>query len=148
MALVRRGPNRDVVLTDLLESFFDEPYLRPFWRGSGPLVRQDIPLDILEEKDAVVVKASVPGIRPDDLHVEVEDDRLRIWGEVKQDEEHTEDDYYLREHRYGRLERMTTLPCAVDSETADAEIDGGTLILTLPKAAAARRKEIPVQARH
>lgn len=148
MALIRRRTPRDMVrMSDLMESFFNEPMRSAWPKDVLRASFEDIPLDILEQDDALIVKASVPGIKPDDLHVEVEADRLRIWGESREDKERKDEDYYLREHRYGRVERIVTLPYAVNSDEAKADVDGGMLTLTLPKAPDAKHKEIKVQAK-
>ena len=149
MALIRRRPTRDIIrMNDLMESFFNEP-MRSVWPTGtlGTAFTEDIPLDILEQDNALIVKASVPGIKPEDLHVEVEAERLRIWGESREDKERKDEDYYLREHRYGRVERVTTLPYTVDSDKAKADVEGGMLTLRLPKAPGAKHKEIKVQAK-
>jgi HSP20 family protein len=146
MTLLRRSPTRDIVnLRDNLDRFFDErfftPILSPLWETD---TMGAIPLDIIEEGNDIRVKASVPGIKPQDLHVEVVDDQLHIWGEVKQDKEREDKDYYMREHRYGRIERMVTLPYPVNSDKAKAEFKDGMLTLTLPKTAEVMRKEIKI----
>ena len=72
------------------------------------------------------------------------DDRLHIWGEAKEDKERKDEAYYLREHRYGRVERMVTLPYSVNSDKAKAEFKDGVLSLTLPKSAETPRREIKI----
>jgi HSP20 family protein len=131
-------------MRDALDRFFDESMFRPSWWG---METRAIPLDVIEEDKNIIVKASIPGIKPSDLHVEVDEDSLRIWGEMKEETERKDEAYYLREHRYGRLERSTLLPYAVSAEKAKAEFENGMLTLTLPKASEARRKEIKVQAK-
>ena len=146
MSLLRRNTNRDLApMRELMTRLFDEPSLRPGWLGTEGFGPSSIPLDIVEEGDTLRVTASVPGVQADALHVEVDDDALRIWGETKEDKEHKEDAYYLREHRYGRVERTVRLPYAVKAEGAQAEFDNGVLTLSLPKSETARRKEIKVQ---
>lgn len=144
MTLLRRSPTRDMVnLRDTLDRFFDERFFMPTL-STEVFEARDIPLDIITEGNDVKVKASLPGIKPQDLHVEVVDDKLHIWGEAKEEKERTETDYYLRERRYGRVERMVTLPYAVNSEKAKAEFKDGVLNLTLPKTAETPRKEIKI----
>ncbi len=147
MALIRRRlplPHEVSSLHDAIDRLFDENLSRVAWpfemRGA-----REIPLDVFEEGDEIVVKASAPGIKADDLHVEVRDDVLRIWGEVKEDKERQEKDYYMREHRYGRIERSVTLPCPVKTDKAKAVFEDGMLTLNLPKAAEVHGKEIKVQ---
>jgi HSP20 family protein len=143
MTLLRRSPTREMVtLRDSLDRFFDERFFTPMFGAEG--MNETIPLDIIEEGNDLKVKASVPGVKPQDLHVEVVDDRLHIWGETKEDKERKEENYHLREHSYGRLERMVTLPYPVNSDKAKAEFKDGMLNLTLPKSAETPRKEIKI----
>jgi HSP20 family protein len=144
MTLLRRSPTREMVtLRDSLDRFFDERFFAPMFRDIES-VTDTIPLDIIEEGNDLKVKASVPGVQPQNLHVEVIDDRLHIWGEAKEDKERKDEAYYLREHRYGRVERMVTLPYSVNSDKAKAEFKDGVLNLTLPKSTETPRKEIKI----
>jgi HSP20 family protein len=144
MTLLRRSPTREMVtLRDSLDRFFDERFFTPMFREIDD-TNETIPLDIVEEGNDLKVKAAVPGIQPQNLHVEVVDDKLHIWGEAKEDKERNDETYYLREHRYGRVERMVTLPYSVNSDKAKAEFKDGMLSLTLPKSADTPRKEIKI----
>jgi HSP20 family protein len=148
MALVRRQPSRELVsLHDTIDRMFDESFMRPMWPRFGLEAREagHIPLDIAEEESSVVVKASVPGIKPEELNVQLRDDVLSISGEVKEEKERKEENYHLREHRYGRFERSVTLPCPVLSDKAEAVFENGMLTLTLPKAAETQSKRISVK---
>jgi HSP20 family protein len=143
MTLLRRSPTREMVtLRDSLDRFFDERFFTPMF--GMETVNETIPLDIIEEGNDLKVKASVPGVQPQNLHVEVVDDRLHIWGEAKEEKEHQDEAYYLREHRYGRVERTVTLPYSVNSDKAKAEFKDGVLSLTLPKSTETPRKEIRI----
>lgn len=146
MALSRRLPATDILsMRDMFDRFFDDNFYRMTpWENSAFTTR-NIPLDISEKDDQVLVKASIPGIKPEELHVEVDDEVLRIWGDVKDETEQKEEDYYLREHHYGRIERMASLPYPVMAEKAKAEFKDGILNLSLPKAAESRRKEIKIK---
>lgn len=146
MPLVRRRPSRELgTFQDLFDTLFENgPSRRAMmpWSGFGA---ESLPVDVYEEGDDVMVKASVPGIDPEDLHVEAHDDTLRIWGESKSEEERDENDYYVRERRYGRVERNVTLPYAVNAEKAHARFENGVLTLTLPKHEGERRREIKIE---
>jgi HSP20 family protein len=104
------------------------------------------PLDIYEEGENLVVKASIPGLKPEDLKVEVRDDILTITGETKEDKEEKERNYHLREHRATRYERSVMLPNAVKIDKAEAVFENGKLILTLPRSGEVKAKSIPVKA--
>jgi HSP20 family protein len=127
---MRWDPFREMAaLRDAMDRFLGLP-----WAREWPLAAGSIPLDMYEEGDNLIVKASVPGVRPDDLNVQVRDDLLTISGEVKQETERKESDYHLRERRYGRFERTVALPSAVQVDKAEAEFENGLLTLRLPKA--------------
>lgn len=148
MALVRRRPVTDLVtMRDMFDRFFDDGLARPSLFDGNVYGMRDMPIDVLEEGDNIVVTASVPGVKPDALHVEVEDDTLRIWAESKEETERKDEDYFIRERRFGRVERFVSLPYHVNSDKAKAEFEDGVLNLTLPKAAEALRKEIKVNAK-
>lgn len=104
-----------------------------------------MPLDIYEEGNNLVVKASMPGLKPEDIKIEVRGDMLRITGEAKKEEEKKERNYHLREHRYTRFERSVTLPSEVLTDKAEAIFENGVLTLTLPKAEVAKAKAIPIK---
>jgi HSP20 family protein len=97
--------------------------------------------------DEVVVKATVPGVKPDDLHITITGDVLTIRGEVKQEEEVKEEAYHIRERRYGTFSRSLPLPVPVLTDKAKAEFENGILTLTLPKAEEVRPKTIEVKAK-
>lgn len=142
--LTRWNPARDMAaLRDEMDRVFADSVLGPppLWDLSG----EEVHLDVYEEGNNLVVKASVPAVKPEELNVQIENDILTISGETKRDEEHKEQDYYLRERRYGRFSRSLELPRAVNAEQADAVFANGVLTLTLPKADEARGKLIKIK---
>ena len=102
-------------------------------------------LDVAENDSAYVVKASVPGINPDDLEITYNENTLTIRGETKADQEFDEGQYHLRERRWGSFTRSVTLPMPVQSGAIQAACDNGILTLTLPKAEESKPKRIQVQ---
>jgi HSP20 family protein len=103
-----------------------------------------LPLDVSETADAFVVRASLPGVRPEDVQVTVHGDTLSIQAEVGQEQEREGETWHLRERRRGTFRRTVTLPVPVDADRATAEHEHGVLRLTLPKAESARPKQIRV----
>ena len=93
----------------------------------------------------MLVKASLPGIKPEDLNIEVRDNVLIISGETKLETERKEENYFLNERRYGQFRRSVALPYAVKVEQAEAEIKDGILTLTLPKGEEAKPRHISVK---
>jgi HSP20 family protein len=133
---MRWDPFREMTtLRNLMDRMLDEGFGRGRgWSAQWPVDTGFIPLDVYEAGDNLIVKASVPGIPPEALNVQVREDTLTISGEVKEDKERKESDYHLREHRYGRFERSVTLPYSVKVDKAEAVFENGLLTLTLPKA--------------
>jgi HSP20 family protein len=105
--------------------------------GTGQLLsnmRPDsMPVDLIERDDSFEVRAAVPGVKPEDVEVTVQGERLTLRAEVRAQEETTGDNWLMREQRYGTLQRSITLPSPVSSENAEARIEFGVLSLRLPK---------------
>ena len=146
MTLMRWEPFRELItLREAMDRLFDEAFTRPLgllegW-GSLPLV------DMYQTDNEVVVKATLPGVKPEDLHITVTGDVLTIKGEVKGEEEVKNATYHLRERRYGTFARSIPLPVPVVADKAKAEFENGILTLTLPKAEEVRPKTITVKAK-
>ena len=102
-------------------------------------------IDVAETDDAYVVKASVPGIEPENLEITYSSNVLTIKGETKVEKEVNEAKYHMRERRYGSFSRSISIPSTVDVETIKADYDQGILTLTLPKADEAKPKRIVVK---
>ena len=103
-------------------------------------------LDVAEKDDAFIVKASIPGINPDDLEITLTDNVLTIKGEVKENKEFEEAQWHLRERRYGAFQRSITLPTPVDANAIEATYEDGVLTLNVPKVEEVKPKRIEVKA--
>jgi HSP20 family protein len=116
--------------------------------GTGQLIstlRPDsVPVDVLEQDDAFVVQASVPGVKPEDVEVTVQGERVTIRAEVRATEQQRGENWLMREHRAGTTQRTITLPGPVSSENAEAHLEHGILSLRLPKLQGAQAKRISV----
>ncbi len=104
-----------------------------------------LPLDVVEEENDYIVKASLPGIKPDDLDITYSKGMLTIRGEIKDESETTKGQYHLRERRYGSFARTISLPNSVKAEDIQADYHDGILELKLPKSEEVKPKRIPVQ---
>jgi HSP20 family protein len=102
------------------------------------------PLDIAETDEAYEVKAALPGIKPDDVDIQLHGDTVTIKGESKEEAEEKGKNWLRRERRYGVFARTFTLPTAVDAEKATADFEAGVLKLHLPKSETERPKTIKV----
>jgi HSP20 family protein len=99
--------------------------------------------NVRDEEDAFVLTALVPGLKADDLTINILEDVLTVQGEFKQDE----NEYLLRELPVGDFRRSLRLPAAVSADKAEAKITDGVLTLRLPKAESARPKKIKIAAK-
>ena len=103
-------------------------------------------LDVIENEDGYIIKASVPGINPDDLEITLEDNVLTIAGEVENNENIEKEQYHLRERRYGSFTRSVKFPVLVNSDSVEAKYDKGVLTLDIPKAEEVKPKRIAIKA--
>jgi HSP20 family protein len=124
----------------LLEDFFSEtPFFGERERVFAPNV------EVADTKDAVIVKAQVPGVPQEALEVNVSDDSLTLKGEFKEEEKKEDKNYYTREFRYGSFTRTVPLPTHVQSDKATAKLKDGVLEITIPKSEETKVKAIPIQ---
>lgn len=143
-SMSRYDPFREMVsLRDAMDSLFENALIRPFGATQG-FGGSYLPLDVIENEDSFVVKASVPGLKPEDLSATVTDNVLTIEGEVKSDQQEGTR-YHLRERRWGKFVRQVALPVSVDANNVQAEYDNGVLTLTLPKSEEAKPKRIQIR---
>lgn len=146
--LTRWEPFREMRrLTDILDRWMEESFLTPAFEG---LYEGIVPVDVYQTDNDVVVKAVLPGVRPEDIHISITGDNLVIRGEVREEVETNgggDRQYHIRERRYGRFSRSLILPTMVDADKAKAEFENGILTLTLPKAEEVRPKTITVKAK-
>jgi HSP20 family protein len=149
-SLTRWVPFRDLRrVHDMLDRAFDEGM---YGNMSEALSEYEglAPVDVFQTEEAIVVKASLPGVKPDDVDISVTGDMLTIRGEVKEEHEETDGNgkrYQIRERRYSRFSRSLTLPSTVDASKAEAEIEDGIVTLTIPKAEESKPRQITVKAK-
>lgn len=106
-----------------------------------------VAVNIIERNDDYVVEMAVPGINKDDIHIELDGNKLSIRGEVKESKEESEDNYTLREFSYGEFTRSFTLPKDVDAQNIEADYKDGVLKVFVPKPEAKKKivKKIEVK---
>jgi len=145
MSIQRWDPWRDIVsLREAMNSLLEESFVRP--RAGMVAMTGGMALDLSETDDAYMIKTTVPGAKPEDVDISVLGDTLRIAVEIKADEEREGEKWLVRERRFGHFERTVTLPSSVKPDEAQAEFNNGILTVTLPKAEAARPRQIQVRA--
>jgi len=104
-------------------------------------------VDVFDTENAVVLKAELAGMNPDDIEIEVEDNVLTIKGERRFEEEVDEERYYRVERRFGSFQRSLALPQGVKADEITAAYDDGILTVTIPKAEEEEPKRIEVKAK-
>lgn len=104
-------------------------------------------LDVYEDHDNLVVETPLPGIDPEDVKIEIEDNVLTVSGESRHQREVDEKNYYRKEVRSGAFYRAVALPKAVKGDDAEASYDQGVLKITIPKAEEAKPKKIAIKAK-
>ena len=142
MVLQRWDPFRDLRRVDGL---FARQF-RDFRHGSGQAGAWPVPLDVTHEDDSVVVEASIPGIKPDEVEVTIEDGRMTIEGKTAVESDESRGGYVVRERRTGRFYRAIRLPETVDADGAESRYENGVLTVTLPKQASRKARKVEVKA--
>lgn len=143
MANVARFDPFGELVDDLFKGFLVRP-LGFEGRESAPLARAKV--DVVEKNGAYLVTAELPGVKKDDINVAIDGAQVTIQAEVKREREASQDERVLHSERvYGKVVRGFSLPQEVDESKAEARFRDGVLELTLPKKAAAQRKQISIQ---
>ncbi len=136
--LARFEPMWDV--NDFLSRFMVRPFMR-----TGLEMEPQIKMDVKETDGMYLLKAEIPGVKKDDIHVTVEGGRVSISAEIKQEKETKEGERWLRTERlYGMATRTCDLGDDIDQGKVEAKYVNGVLELTLPKKKGGVHKEIPI----
>lgn len=130
-----------MTLRQAMDRLFEDSFVRPtrLWPDFEGV---DVPLDVYQTPNDVVVKASLPGIKPEEVDICITGDVLTIKGEHKEEKEVKEKDYLIKERRYGSFSRSITIPISVKSDKAEATFENGILTLTLPKSEEVKPKAV------
>jgi len=148
--LVKADPRKVPMPFEGMERWFEDffgrtfPSMGPRWWPSlrVPEFEEVAPsVDIFEEGHNVIVKAELPGISKEDIHVTLTEDTLTVSGEKKKEERVEKKDYHRLERSYGSFRRSFTLPGEVQSEKAAAKFKDGVLEIRVPKTEEAKKKE-------
>jgi len=118
------------------------------WMNDGEAVPEpawSLALDVAEQDEAYLIKATIPGVKPEDIDVTFKDGVLSIRGDVKEDQEVENAHYHLRERRWGSFCRSIAIPTQVESDRIEASYDAGVLTLRLPKAEEVKPRKIDIK---
>ncbi len=136
--------NEMMTLREAMDRLFDDAFTRPI-RSNGHSIIPSI--DMYQTNDDVVVKASLPGLRPDDVEITITADLLTLRGEFKNENENKDATWHIHEQSSGSFERSVMLPTEVQTDKAKAEFENGVLTITLPKAETVKPKTINIKAK-
>jgi HSP20 family protein len=137
----RYDPLREMVsLRQLMDRLFENSFVMP--GDSQAASPGNLGLNVYEEGDKLFVEAQLPGIKPEDVEISVEDGILTIRGQIRAEEERKERNYLVREQRSGAFVRSLRLPSSVDPDHAEASFENGMLRLAFPKTERARARRI------
>ena len=145
--LTRWEPVREMMtLREAMDRLFDDAFTSPLsgrdgWSMSTPAI------DMYQTDNEVVVRASIPGIKAEEVQINIKGEVLTLKGEVRQEEERKDRAWHIREQRFGSFERSLPLPTAVKTDKAEAMFEDGILTITLPKADEVKPKTITVKAK-
>jgi len=146
MNLIRWQPFSDMVtLRQAMDRLFEDSFVRPphltatFGEGAG------MPVDMYQTDENVVVKATLPGIKPEEVEITITDNTLTIKGETRTEEEVKKENYFRHEISYGAFSRSILLPSSLQTDKAEATFENGVLTLNIPKAEETKPKQIKVK---
>lgn len=144
--IIRWQPANDMLsLRDAMDRLFQDSWVSNRGWGNMPAAWSEPTLDVYETADNVVVKAAIPGVKPEDVEITVKGNYLAISGETKEETENKDKNYLRRETRVGTFSRMVELPDALQSDKADAKFENGVLTISFPKAEQVKPKKIQIK---
>jgi len=134
------SPLREIMsMRETVDRFFDEPSAPTSTTLFHPHV------GIRESERELIIEADIPGVKEEDIDVEIEQDKILIQGERKHREESMREEYFHLESSYGSFSRVISLPPYVDTENADAEIVDGMLTIRIPKVGEKKSKKLKLK---
>lgn len=148
MAIERWQPFSELMsLRQAMDRLFEDRFVRPS-RAVSALGEVAAPaLDVYQTPTEIVVKAALPGLKPEDVNIDITGETLEIKGERKAEQEIKKDDYLYQERRYGAYSCSVVLPSGLKTDKAEATMEDGILTLTIPKVEEVKPKKISVKAK-
>ena len=141
MVMQRWDPFRDLRQMD--------ENMNRLWRGFGGVQAGtedwNISLDVVQRSDEIVVKASIPGVKPEAIELAIEDNILTLRADRKPDFEDEKSVYLIQERPNGSFYRALRLPDTVDANKIQSTYENGVLTIVLPKAEEKKKKQIKIQ---
>jgi HSP20 family protein len=150
MTLVRRpSPFGELVsLRQAMDRLFEDSFVRPTWTGRGWAFGEGagLPLDVSRDANALHVEAALPGVKPEDVQITVENGTLTIAAESRDErtEKNDEGEVLVQEIRRGAVSRSITLPTGLEPDKANATFENGVLRLDIPIAETVKPRQIRI----
>jgi HSP20 family protein len=145
MTIVRRpSPFGELVsLRQAMDRLFEDSFVRP---GDLTLIAGEAraPLDVRLTGDEVIVEAVLPGVKPEETSITIENGTLTITGQTRAESEETEGTWLLREIRRGTFSRAVSLPAGLRPDAATASFEDGVLTVRIPRAEEVKPKQIRI----
>ena len=145
MSMMRWNPFRDLEsIREAMDRALEETYW-PTGRRSGIEALRVLPVDMYETDSDVIVRTAVPGVKPEDIQINVTGNLLSIRAERKEEEQVKRENVYRHEIHAGQFYRELALPTTVNADQAEATFANGVLTLRLPKTEQAKARKIEVK---
>lgn len=138
------GRLRDEI-DEMFERFWRDPFMLAGPEGFASRLDMGPRVNVSEDDEAITVEAELPGVKPDDVDIQVVGGALRISGHVEQEHKDERRNYHYQERRYGTFQRAIPLPNTVDTDKVSAEFKNGVLTVTVAKNPEAKPKRIEVK---
>jgi HSP20 family protein len=145
MTIVRRpSPFGEIMsLRQAMDRLFDDDF-RPLRWTTGGLDGPALPLDVTTDSDALTIEAALPGIKPEDVDITIENGTVTISGKTQDERSSAEGSYLVQEIRRGSFSRSVTLPNGLEADKASATFENGVLVLRIPKAEQVKPRQIRI----
>ncbi len=146
MTLTRRpSPFGELVtLRQAMDRLFDDTVFRPLAGFGAGTEMARLPLDIRTTPDALIVEASLPGVRPEDVDITVENGTLTIRAQDRTERSTDDGGWLVREISHGSVMRTVTLPTGMEPDRAEATFEHGVLELRIPRAEQVKPRQIRI----
>jgi HSP20 family protein len=139
-ALMRRSLGEPMTLRQAMDRLFEDSFVGGQDGGwHWPAI------DVRETNDDVILTASLPGVKPDDVQVTITGQTINLRGQMKQEQNVDENEYVYQERRFGSFNRSIQLPERVKGDQASASFEDGILTITVPKAEEVKPRQIQIQ---
>ncbi len=145
MTIARRPSPFGEMLTlrQAMDRLFDDDFRPMHWLSGGP-DGPALPLDVTTDANTLTIEAALPGIKPDDVDITVENGTVTISGKTANERTAEEGAYVLQEIRRGNFSRSVTLPTGLEPDKAKATFENGILRLEIPKAEQVKPRQIRI----